>query len=317
MKGTPMKAKKIHVIINPVSAAGKTGRRQEHILAAVEKYLGKKISFYVTRKPLDACESARQAVLEGNDLIVAVGGDGTIQEVVNGILSVAARDNPSAELGILNCGTGHGFAQSLRLPDTLEEQLQFLSNGSSRSVDVCKILYTGNDGNPSSRFYVNECQIGIGSEVVRSVTASDKKLGGRLAFGFKTLCLLLRHPSQPIRVAIDGGPEIASRLIGVMAANGDYAGGGMNLAPKARFNDGKLDLLLIREQPLALRLWNFGRIYSGKHIGSSKIDYYQAARVVLSSDETVSVGADGEVLGRLPCGIEVVPSALRVKAKLG
>jgi len=312
-----MKAKKVHVIINPVSAAGKTGRRQGQILDAVEKYLGKKISFYVTRKPLDACESARRAVLEGSDLIVAVGGDGTIQEVVNGMLSAAAQDYSSCELGILNWGTGHGFAQSLRLPDTLEEQLKLLSNGSGRPVDVGKIFYTDDAGNPASRYYVNECQVGIGSEVVRSVTPGDKKLGGRLAFGVKTLSLLLRHPSQLIRVAIDGGPEIASRLIGVMATNGDYAAGGMNLAPMAQVNDGKLDLLLIHEQTLPLRLWNFGRIYSGKHIGSSKIDYCQAARVTLSSSETVSVGADGEVLGRLPCSIEVVPSAIRVRAKLG
>lgn len=310
-----MKPQRIHVIFNPASAAGKTGKRQGQILASLEKYLGKGFSFDVTGKPFDACESARQAVLAGSDLIVAVGGDGTIQEVANGMLSVPAMNLLSCELGILNCGTGHGFAQSLRLPRSLEGQLDFLSNGSGRPMDVCKISYADDADRRIGRYYVNECQVGIGSEVVRNVHQDSKRLGGRLAFGAKAVSMLFRHRSQPIRVAVDGAPETSHHLIGAMVTNGDYAAGGMNLAPKARLDDGRLDLILIHEQPLPRRLWNFSRIYAGKHVGSSQIDYCQAERVTMSSGEVVSVEADGEFLGWLPCSIEVVSSALRVRAK--
>jgi len=309
-----MKTKKTHVIINPASAAGNTGQRQGQILACLEKRIGLDFSFYVTGKPLDAEESARRAVLEGGGLIIAVGGDGTIQEVANGMLSVPQNMRAGCELGIINCGTGHGFAQSLRLPKSLDEQLGLLANGSGRPVDICRIVFVDDAGRQVSRFYVNECQIGIGSEVVRSVHQGNKKLGGSLAFGMKAVWMLFRYSSQPIHVSIDGGPVTFSRLMGVMATNGDYAAGGMNLAPKAKLNDGKLDLVLIREQPLPLRLWNFGKIYKGKHVGSSKIGYCQARRVALSSAEKVSVEADGEMLGWLPCSIEVVPSAFRVRA---
>jgi len=305
---------KTHVILNPASSAGRTGRRQAEILAAIERHIGPVFSLIVTKRPHEATSSAREASLGGAGLIIAVGGDGTIQEVVNGLMEAGSDLARRPQLGIINAGTGHGFAQSLGLPASLDHQCSAIAGGTVRRIDIGRASFTNGRGRRVERYFVNECQAGIGGRVVEKVQAGHKRLGGSLAFGLATLTTALGYPNRPFRFSVDDGPELAGTFIGIVAANGHVMAGGMRLAPKATVEDGRLDLLFMHGQTLAGRLWNFPKIYSGRHLGSRKFSYLRAKSLALASDEPVSFEADGEPFGSLPCRIDVLPSALELRA---
>jgi diacylglycerol kinase (ATP) len=307
---------RVHVIINPASSGGKTGAKQWEILNALDRKLGSAYSLCVTGEPLEACFSARQAILDGSKLIVTVGGDGTIQETVNGFFSNGKVINPSCQLGIIDSGTGHGFAQSLGLPTGLEEQLEVIQRGQTQSIDLGKVVFSDEIGQPSEHYFINECQAGIGGEVVKRVQSKHKRLGGLIAFGAITLLTALRYPNQSMTVEIDGMTGITERFIGVVIGNGNYMAGGMNLIPHAKVDDGLFDILLMHEQSLPQRLWNFPKIYSGRHLASPKFTLHRGKKVTLSSSERVTFEADGEFLGSLPCSIEILPSALQVRLSI-
>lgn len=303
-----------HIILNPASAAGKTGRRQAEILAHFERNVGGPYTLCVTRKPGEATDSAKQALINGARLIIAVGGDGTIQEVVNGFFLEARLINPRASLGIVNAGTGHGFAQSLGLPGDLERQMRVIAGRTCRTIDVGRAWFTNGGAKPAERYFINECQAGIGGEVVRRVGAKSKRFGGALAFGLTSAVVALNAPSRTVTVQVDDEPARTYKLIGVVMANGSRMAGGMNLTPGAELSDGLLDILFIHEQSRFERLRNFPKIYSGKHIDLAPFSYRRGRRISLSSAEKVPFEADGELWGTVPCRVEIMAGVLRVKS---
>jgi YegS/Rv2252/BmrU family lipid kinase len=308
-----MNVPRTHVILNPASAAGATGRRREEILGAVRRHIDPDFSLFVTDGPRAATGSARKAACRGTDLLIAVGGDGTIQEVVNGLFAGREPLNPRFELGFINAGTGHGLAQSLDWPRGLEDQCAAIGRGIVRRIDIGRAVFTDRDGRTVERYFVNECQAGIGGEVVKKVQAGHKRLGGLAAFGLVTLQTALRYPNRTITYALDGGPAVTGPFVGIVAANGHVMAGGMKLAPKARIGDGRLDILLMHGQTVFERLRNFPKIYSGRHLASSKFECLSGRSLILASDEDVPFEADGELFGRLPCRIEILPGALKLR----
>jgi diacylglycerol kinase (ATP) len=303
-----------HIILNPASSAGKTGRRRDEILFLFERIVGPDYSLCVTGRPGEATDSARQALIDGAELIIVVGGDGTIQEAVNGLFSEGRLSNPRATLGIINAGTGHGFAQSLGLPEDLEGQMHVIAGRACRLIDVGRAWFMNGGPEPVERYFINECQAGIGGEVVRRVGAARKRLGGALAFGLTSAAAALSAPSRPMTIQVDDEPARTHRLIGVVMANGSRMAGGMNLTPAAELSDGLLDILLIHEQSKLERLRNFPKIYSGKHIGLAPFCWRRGARIAVSSAEKIPFEADGELWGSVPCRVEVLPGLLRVKS---
>ncbi|HTY58446.1 MAG TPA: diacylglycerol kinase family protein, partial [Bacteroidota bacterium] len=165
----------IHVIINPVSGARKTGRQLPAILASLERYFPGRCLVSLTRAPGDARRLACTAVRSAARLVIVAGGDGTIHESVNGMLEATGGSRPEASLGLIACGSGEGFALSLRIPHALDEQVRVIRDSSPRPVDVGRLL--GSGGAPG-RYFVNECQIGIGADVVSHTRMIRKAAGG-------------------------------------------------------------------------------------------------------------------------------------------
>jgi diacylglycerol kinase (ATP) len=302
------------VILNPVSAGGRTRRNQETIVQAIHTRINDEFDLKITRAPQDGTILTVEAVTNGSELIIAIGGDGTIQEVVNGLL---AKDKDRyCRLGIISSGTGHGFAQSLGLPNSLDEQLDVALYGFPRKVDVGKVTFLDHGGICGTRYFINECQLGIGGEVVQRVQRNHKQLGGKLGFGLGTIETALCHPNQTITYEVDGATTISTSVTGIVIANGAFTGGGMNLAPAACVDDGWLNLLLMQEMSVAERLYSFPKIYSGKHIQREKFKYQKMHSIAVDSPEKVLVEADGELFGTTPCAIEIVPASIVVQCGL-
>jgi diacylglycerol kinase (ATP) len=286
---------------------------QAGLVSDVRRRFGPGVSSCITTEPSEATHSARTAIQGGATLILVAGGDGTIQEAVNGFFENGLPLNPCCELGVLSCGTGRGFANSVGLPDSVEEQLARIVVGPVRLLDVGRARYTDADATPAERLFVNECQAGIGTAVVRAVGMGHKRLGGALGFGLAAVWELVRFSCPWLRVRLDEGPEVADRFVGLLAGNGALCGGGMRLTPAASPNDGLLDVVLVRSMSVPLRLWAFPRIYRGQHTRLRQISSHRCRRLTVDADVRVPLEADGELLGWLPCEIDLLPAALRVR----
>lgn len=304
-----------HIIINPASAGGRTQRRMHTIVRALSSVLGELPTVHVTQRPLDAMHIAEEVSQNGARFVIIVGGDGTIHEVVNGLFSAGY---PSmCEIAIVSSGSGRGFGQSLNLPAHFEDQVRCVSNGSRRRVDCGTVSFKTFEGPMRSRYFINECQVGIGAEVVKGVQNGHKILGGRIAFGLGTLQTLFSHRNVMTQVLLDDQTHANEVLTGITIGNGAFMGGGMNLVPGAQVDDGVLDVLLMHGMSILQRLFSFPLIYKGKHAESKFFTLHRTRKITIESDKPALVAADGELLGTTPCHIEILPSSLLVHCKNG
>ena len=304
----------IRVIINPASASRRTLRRIPAIIDAFERRLPGRCAFTVTERPGDAHRLAAQAVLDSCSRIVAVGGDGTVNEAVNGMMSAVNGRVPPPALGVITSGSGQGFALSLHIPGALDEQVRLIAQSPSGMIDIGSVSAQGPHGERCSRYFVNECQIGIGADVVRRAGGAAKSAGGLIGYGIATLISIFRSPNAELSLVLDDCELPRSNVLGLAVGNGALTAGGMALTPGARPDDGVLNLLTIDGLPLSRRLRSFPRIYTGAHIGTRGFSYRVMKQCSVSGLVPLPVAADGEMTGVLPCTIAIHEGALRVIA---
>ena len=303
--------KGIHIIFNPIAGAGKAAKFKSQILNRFQLKLGKNFSFSETQNPGDAIKLAHEAMTNQAQLLIAIGGDGTINEVVNGIFEHTL--TPSCELGIINCGSGGGLAQSLGLPAQVIDQIDLICSSPGKPLDIGLLKYTDNNGYTQQRYFINECQLGISAEIVARVGLQQKQLGGTLAFGLATILELLRFKAVSITSFLDQKSPATRALLGMVIGNGRYCAGGMQLTPQASPSDGRFDILQISEMNLLQRLTNFSKIYSGRHVFSKFFSIDQAKSLEIMATPQVGVETDGELLGKTPCSIRIIPDAIQIK----
>lgn len=298
------------VIANPAAGGGRTRKVLGGLWDRLRASLGEDTTLFCTQRAGEAGELARQALQQGARHLVIVGGDGTIHEVVNGIRSHAEELAPDLSVSIIGTGTGCGLARSLGIPLDLASQLAIAQGANSRRIDLGRVTL---ERASRSYWFVNECQVGIGAEVVRRTSGSTKAMGGSLTYVLTTLPLLFRYPNQTVVLSLDNGAERSMPVTGIALGNGAITGGGMRLTPKAVLDDGLIDVLMIKGPSILRRLMDMSRVSSGTHIDSPGCEYLQAGRVAISSVADVPVSADGELVGALPARFECNPQALRVR----
>jgi len=303
----------VSIIVNPASAGGRTGRRMRHLVPMLRQILGSQCTITTTEHRGEATRLAFEAAMGGCELLVSVGGDGTANEIANGIAPGGVSVNPHCRLGILSSGTGQGLARSLGLPPDVESQIRLIGSGLERTIDLGCLEWTAPEGRRSWMF-LSECQAGIGGAVVREAERRGKRLGGALCFGLTALHQAWCCPNIPIELVLDRTELIDGPVLGVSVGNGSRTGGGMRLTPGARLDDGLLDLLVFPALSRLERLKTFSSIYSGAHLNDPRFRYRTTRRIELTSPVRVPLAADGELLGELPAVITIHRAALRVCA---
>jgi YegS/Rv2252/BmrU family lipid kinase len=309
-----MKKNYVDIVINPVAGNGKAKKIVQSILQKIKCTCDFELNISFTKGKNDAVYITRKAILDGASMIIAVGGDGTINEVVNGFFFDGKPLNPLCELGIINCGTGGGYARTLNNPHSTEKQIEQILIPGSSTLDLGQISWYDSPGKKNSRLFVNECQIGIGSDVASAVGRKSKFFGGMLAFGVTATALALFMKPVEVSVGFDGEDFQEFTLIGLVVGNGTECAGGMKLTPDAELNDGLFDVLLIKDMNASQRILNLSKVYSGRHILSPHCTVKRCKKIRVRSDDKVSMESDGEMLGDSPFDIEILPSAIRVKA---
>jgi len=297
------------LIVNPRSANGATGRRWQRIEQRLRAILPQFDAVF-TGRPGDATRLAAGAAAE-YEVVTAVGGDGTINEVVNGLVSEDGTLRAAA-LGIIPRGTGSDLVRSLRIPHSLDAAAAVLARGERREVDIGRARVCGFDGAPVTRYFINEAELGMGAAVSDAVNRSSKRFGGAVSFLWGILATVLRYRDRAVSFSIDGGPAETVLLNNAWIANGSYSGGGIASAPQARLDDGLLDLVRVGHAGLVGRARAFAGLRSGAFVRLPHVSYGKVRCVNAVAATPVPVEVDGDLIGTLPATFDLLPVRLPV-----
>ncbi len=298
-------------VVNPKAANGATGRHWPRLAKLIGSTLGQFTPVF-TSSGGDGTRIARQAIEQGAELVISVGGDGTHNEVLNGLFSESGLRNPSSRMAVVPAGTGGDLRRSLGLPASQRDVIAALGEG-RRCVDVGRLEFTGDDGSPGARYFLNVSSCGVSGRVVEVVNSSGKWLGGRLSFAIGSARALAGYRDQRLRLRLDGGEVRELSITALAVANGQYFGGGMRVAPAAEMDDGLFDVTIWKGFTLADFVLKSASLYSGSHLRLPGVESHRAKRVEAepgSGGEVVLIDLDGERPGRLPAAWEVLPRAL-------
>ncbi len=298
------------IVVNPASRGGATRRQFERLLPRVREALGA-CDVEWTRGPRDGERIAREGVRAGVERVVVAGGDGTLSEVVTGLL--AADLGRYAEIALLPLGTGGDLRRTLGLPADAAGALRALARAGRRTLDAGRATYRDRSGRDATVYFVNVASLGISGLTTELVNRAPKLLGGRVSFLLGTLRSIASYRALPVRLRLDGAVVHEGPLVLATAANGRFFGGGMEVAPRARPDDGLLDVVVIPGYSKLRLVAELPRIYRGSHLGVPGVLSLRGR--VLEADplgEPPWVEIDGEPLGRLPARFEVLPAALTV-----
>ncbi len=300
-------------IVNPHSANGTTGKEWPSIHKMAKDRLGP-FEVRMTGGPSDATRLTRDALRQGAEMIVCVGGDGTLNEVVNGFMDTSGPDivfKRDVLLGFIPNGTGCDFARSVPIPDALEPSLEIIRNGHARAIDIGRLRYVNHRGDTSFRFFHNITSFGLGGEVDDRVNRSSKKFGPFLSFIGATLTSIFRYGKKDIGLRLDGGEEKHYRVWNIAVANGQYHGGSMWVAPDARIDDGLFHVTVIGDLSTAEVFRYLPKLYNGRIREIAKVYTATARRIEAVSPQRVLLDVDGEQPGVLPVEIDIFPGAVR------
>jgi YegS/Rv2252/BmrU family lipid kinase len=298
------------IILNPAAGGGSAGRNWPRLEAILAEE-GIAITLHRTTRSGEARTLADQ-LADGCERLLLVGGDGTVNEVVNGLMDARRRGAATPAFGVIPATTGNDFARTIGMPLPNREAVRALRTSRPRALDVGRVDYSDAAGQSVSRHFVLACAAGLAAEVAENANRGSKRFGGTLPFLTSLLRLVVGY--EACHVTAKSGDEIVwdGAALAAVVANAANLGGGMKIAPDARIDDGELDFVCLGDRPLWQRLRHLPRIYTGTHLQLEGVLSRTVTELHLTSDPPALLGVDGETLGRLPARISIVPSALRV-----
>ncbi len=306
------------IIVNPKSGGGSTREKWSAIASDLRTHFSP-FNVAFTKAPGDGIQLAKRAAERGREFIIACGGDGTANEIANGIL-LSGKD---IEFGVFPSGTGGDFRRTLGMPDSTREAARALRTGETKRIDVGKVTFHDHDGNPAERFFLNVTSFGLAASIIERVKNGTSlswlpldTVRGRASYALSALQEIVGIDAEMVRVRIDDGEETSLQTVNFCVANARYFGGGMKIAPDAKINDGFLDIINIGDIRTAKIILNAYTLYLGTHTDLPEVKATLAKQIEarpVDPDREIHIEIDGELAGRLPATYEVVPSALRVR----
>ena len=309
------------LVVNPKSGGGATGRSWNGMTSAIERAIGK-FETRLTERSGHGIELAREAAIAGAPLVVAVGGDGTFHEVVNGLMQAKGggygTKADDVQVGLIGQGTGGDFRKALGIEHRLDKYLDALKSGKTRGLDVGQFSGAGQ----KKHFFVNILSVGMGGLVDRYVATASRALGGTAAYFASSFKALVNAKLGTVKITVtNDGKEAEHRVRSYMIAicNGNYFGSGMKVAPMAEIDDGVFELVALGATSKLAFAMTSNSIYSGAHMQNASTVHLRGQKMVLElvNDDARDVylsDVDGEPMGGLPLTIEAIPKALQLRA---
>jgi len=300
-------------IVNPASANGRMRRRWKTYERAFRRELGTTFAVRTTDHPGHAIDITQAALGKGATTIVSVGGDGTLNEVVNGYLRHQGDTrNTDARLAVFSVGTGADFVKTLAMPETPAGLARIIRDREPRRIDagICEFL---DGGIRRSRYFVNVAEFGSGGAVVDRVNRSTKILGGRLSFVIAILRTLPRYRNTRVVYEADSNPPKDVVMNDFVVANGRYFGAGLMPAPSADLADGLFDVVIFGDIDFKTARRNLPALRRGEHVSLKEVSTFRCRELAIRAEEEM-IDLDGEFVGRHPVRFAVLPKALSILA---
>lgn len=288
---------KVFFVVNPTAGKGHAIRKVPEIKAAMEHMDDIEYDLRYTEKPGHASDIARTAAGEGYDIVFAVGGDGTVNEVVNGLV------NTDAALAVLPCGSGNDFARSVEIKGDTGEIIRKVIGGTRKKIDVGRI-----DG----RYFINIASAGFDAEVVLATQKAKKfLLSGSPAYITGLISTIFTYKPRKVKINLHN-EIIDDRIILMAVANGKYYGGGMKAAPDAILDDGYFDVCIIRSMPKLKMLFLFPQFMKGRHKKFREVSFHRSDSVKIECENVLAVNVDGEVYTEKGAEFELIKNMLNI-----
>ncbi|MCE9598051.1 MAG: diacylglycerol kinase family lipid kinase [Spirochaetia bacterium] len=305
-----MKYEEFHVVLNPASSGGEAGRRWQETEKHVRRVL-ENVSCEQTAAPGDGERLAASAIHAGAKTIVVVGGDGTLSEVVNGLLQFSEGQRP--KLAVLNHGTGGDFARTIGTPTDLQLMLEKIKAGREHRIDAGRMTFLNHQGIPTKRHFINIAGCGLAGSVVQSINQNVKRFGAFSYFS-ASFTNALTYNNAKVRISLDDGPQTQETITTVAVCNGQFFGGGMQIAPGASITDGLLNVTILGNWNLAQKIRYSRNLYNGTIEQCGGVRTARVKRIVIEPENLndVLIDCDGEAPGKIPMAAEILPGAVRL-----
>jgi YegS/Rv2252/BmrU family lipid kinase len=298
---------KTALIVNPNSSNGKTKKE----LPYIERYIKFQYEIFLTENKKHAIYLTRDCLKNGFDRIIAVGGDGTFNEVVNVFFENNNLINKNAKLGFIPSGTGSDFIKTLNIPKSYKDAIDIIEKNNYKKIDIGLVHFSINS-EKSYRYFINIADVGIGGEVVDRVNKKTKILGGFISFLIATLETVLEYENKSVKVIIDNNKELELKINNIVVGNGKYFGGGMKILPYANPFDSYFDIAIIGNISKIEFFLNIPKVYFGKHIYDRNIFFGKAKNVKVFSNQEIKLDIDGEQEGFCPVEFKLIPECIKV-----
>lgn len=284
---------RVFAVVNPIAGGGYAGEIYRSVLKEFEKF---ELEFHLTSGPGNATELARNAIDNGFTHILCVGGDGTLNEIVQAIAKSPIILVP------ISAGTGSDFVKSTKLRD-IPSVLEAMNNNTSRSIDLGKITRNG-----EARYFLNILEVGFGAQVMKRVNSRKKSHDGR-SFTSAVIASVPSYKPYEVRIIHENGSD-AMKVAEIIIANGRYFGGGMLAAPNAELDDGSLDVHIVKGAGKIQLLTKLRKLKDGSHVNDPVVSSMRSSRLKIEGDAPIEI--DGENFGELPIEVEVEKNAIRL-----
>lgn len=284
------------IIFNPIAGSTTDQRRT---LAELNRL--RPVALVRTRKRGDAEKLSRRAARRGCGYLIVAGGDGTLNEVVNGIATI----KHPPKIGIAPLGTGNDFARTLRLPTSLEENVDILRAGKTRRIDLVRVK------SKRTRYFINVSAGGFSGMVDEKITPQIKKTWGPLAYIRGAAAALPKLHAYKTEIVLDDDERLSVELYNGVVANGRFVAGGLPIAPTAEPDDGLLEVVLIPKLGAREMATLAAEIILGKHLSINAILFRQAKKIAVRSRPGMWFNVDGELVGNSPATFQILPRALK------
>ncbi len=306
----------LHIIVNPASGNGAAGRAWYKFATELGRR-GYNFEVRFTAKRGDATAFARDYADRGALTVMAMGGDGTVNEIVNGLLECGKPVNPETRLAIASAGTGKDLVRTLGTR-SFKQMLDALDAGAGYAIDVGHLTYLDeHSGETSSRYFVNVADMGLGADVARRIDTepSGKRFGGMVSYLVQAVKTIRVFKGKQIQLTLDGKSVFDGLAQMVVFCNGRYFAGGMHIAPESSLQDGLLDVIVLEDVGRRELLTSLlPRVYLGRHIGREGVHHFKAANATIETPDPFLVELDGELPGTSPVTVDIVPGVLMVVA---
>ncbi len=302
-----------YFILNPTSGGGKTLKLWPEMAEKIRFVLGNYESVF-TRKSGDATTQTLQAIDQGYRWIIAVGGDGTVHEVMNGILQAQAQKVVGLAMGIFPLGTGNDFVKSISWPKDPLKSLERLKEKNLKRIDVGKITYQNHRHKKESRYFTNIADFGLGGRVMQKVNASSKTFGSKPTYLYHVVESLFTYkPSAVVIESEERNCHFSQVVLGIVA-NGKYFGSGFCVAPEASLEDGCFDVLMVEKLGVTDFFKVLPKLYKGEKIEHPSIFRFKSSKFFVRpvSTEPIYLDVDGEQPGMLEAEFELLPKSLSI-----